>query len=124
MMPPTQIVRKSFSDSVTMGSDSMKSNSTMNWRMSNTFHSSALLTLAAFRCRHNRNRGKGKRLDVDSWETVHPSAKVTRKDKSVGCPPGDRNSPGAAGHKQCTLLYPKKTVFREIRPLNGNFSGM
>jgi len=40
MMPPTQIVRKSFSDSVTIGSDSMKSNSTVNWRMSNAFHSS------------------------------------------------------------------------------------
>jgi len=27
-------------------------------------------------------------------------------------------------HKRGNFLYPKKTVFREIRPLSGNFSGM
>jgi len=77
--------------------------------------------------------GKGKRSGVDSWKTVHPSAKVTpRKDKSVGCPPED----GKSRHRRtfpvtrrlgtnrvpfCTL---KRRFFPEIRPLNGNFSGI
>jgi len=51
----------------------------------------------------------------------------------VGCPPGVGNSlavaerfPWPVGWAQigCTVKYPKQTVFREIRPLSGNFSGM
>jgi len=38
-----------------------------------------------------------RRADVDSWKTVHPSAKVTpRKGTSVGCPPGLGDSLGIA----------------------------
>jgi len=61
-----------------------------------------------------------------------PQQKSPRKDKSVGCPPGDGNSLGVAWTfpvtgrlgTNGTLKNPKKTVFREIRPLNGNFSGI
>ena len=69
--------------------------------------------------------GKGWLSEVDSWKTVHPSAKV----KSVGCPLGDGKSVGIAEHFPWPVgwaqtEYPKKTVFREIRPLNGKFYGM
>jgi len=61
-----------------------------------------------------------------------PQQKSPTKDKSVGCPLGNGKSvcvaerfPWPVGWaQQGTLKYPKKTVFREIRSLNGNFSGM
>jgi len=55
--------------------------------------------------------------------------KSPRKDTSVGCPLGDGKSVGVAkrfpwrvGWAQTG--YPKKRGFRQIRSLNGNFSGI
>jgi len=67
--------------------------------------------------------------EADRWKTVHPSAKVTQERYICGM--------SANGWKDCrrrrtfpvtrrlsTNMYPKKRVFREIRPLNGNLSGI
>ena len=58
-----------------------------------------------------------------------PQQKSPRKGTSVECPLGDGKSVGVAerfpwpvGWSQ--IGYPKKRVFRQIRSLNGNFSGI
>jgi len=74
---------------------------------------------------------KGSHSEVDRWKTVGyiRLQKSPRKGTSVGCPLGDGNSVGVAEGFPWPVVwsqiwYPKKRGFRQIRSLNGNFSGM